>query len=154
MQVTYIGNTTFKRGNDFGEPPAGTIVLVAGEQISSIFGNSDWGINSIGFSTSIGTVYGPWGGPRGSSYSVSGPVYGFYGGLWGDVLGSFGIWTTDPPQPPTPTPASNPAGMMRSKMFGGSLPNDTLWDDGSSFAGNPLLARWNYMRCSHMVYCI
>jgi hypothetical protein len=142
-----MGNTTLKHGNDYGEAPTSTVVLAAGEGISSIFGNADWGINSIGFALNSGTVYGPWGGPGGFGYTISGPVYGFYGGMRGSILGSLGIWTTDPPPLPSPTPAPNPAGMMRSKMFGSALPTDTQWDDGSTFAGNPCCRLASFNQC-------
>jgi hypothetical protein len=95
--VTYTGNTTLKHGNNYGDQPTGTVLLAAGEQISSIFGKADHYIRSIGFTTTWGAVLGPWGDTAaGQGYSISGPVYGLYGGLWGDVLGSLGTWTTDP----------------------------------------------------------
>ncbi len=137
--MTYIGNTTFKHGNDLGVPPAATVVLSPGEDITSIFGNSGWFIRSLGFTTSWGTVYGPWGDPSETAFSIPGPVFGFYGAHWGNIFSSFGIWTTDPPSVPGPTPAPNPAGVFRSKMFGGLSVNDTRWDHGSTFAGNSLL---------------
>jgi hypothetical protein len=120
IQVTYIGNTTLKHGADYGEPPLGTVVLGAGEQISSVFGTSEILIYSIGFTTSWGTVYGPWGGPTGYGFSIDGPVYGFYGGMANEILGSIGTWTTDPLPAANPIPVPNPDGMMRSKMFGGT----------------------------------
>jgi hypothetical protein len=92
-----MGNTTLKHGNDYGEQPSGTVLLAAAEQVNSIFGNADRYIRSIGFTTSSGAVFGPWGDTdAGRGYSISGPVYGLYGGLWGDVLGSLGAWTTEP----------------------------------------------------------
>ncbi len=133
--MTYIGNTTFKHGNDFGQNPAGTVVFAAGEEITSIFGDAGSLINSIGFKTSWGAVYGPWGGGGGVPYLVDGPVYGFYGGVVGDVVSAFGIWTTDSPSAPPP-PAPNPTGMVRSKMFGTSSATDGAWDDHPTFAGN------------------
>ncbi len=136
MQVTYIGNTTIKHGADFGEPPLGTVVLGAGEQIISIFGTSEVLIYSIGFTTSWGAVYGPWGGSTGYGFSIDGPVYGLYGGMANEIFGSIGIWTSDPLPEPSPTPAPNPPGLMRSKMFGGSSLTDSRWDDGSQYPGN------------------
>jgi hypothetical protein len=113
------------------------MVLIAGEQITSIFGNADQDINSIGFTTSSGTEYGPWGGPEGFDYSIYGPIYGLHGALRGNVLGALGTWTTDPPDMRTPTSAPSPTGMTKSKMFGSSLPTDSEWDDGSTFPGKP-----------------
>ncbi len=98
VQVTYIGNTTFKHGDDYGEAPIVTIVFGAGEQITSIYGRTDRSINSIGITTSTGTVHGPWGGHAGDAFSIPGPVYGLHGGLQNDVLGSLGTWTTQPPK--------------------------------------------------------
>jgi hypothetical protein len=97
IQVTYIGNTTVKHGNHYGKAPTGTMVLAGGDQISSTFGNADKLVRSIGFTTISGAVFGPWGeNNTGSDYIFPGPVYGFYGGLWGDVLGSLGTWTIYP----------------------------------------------------------
>jgi hypothetical protein len=135
----YIGNTTTKHGYDYGERPKGTVVLEPGEQISSVFGNADWAINSMGFTTCSGAIYGPWGGTGGSAFSIDGPVYGLFGGLWGDILGSFGAWTTNTATPNNPVLGPNPSGMMRSKLFGSSLLNDSHWDDGSTFPGDSLL---------------
>ncbi len=98
IQVTYIGSTTFKHGNDYGEAPNVTIDFGTGEQITSIFGRAGRSINSIGFTTSTGTVYGPWGGREGDAFSIPGPVYGLHGGLQNDVLGSLGTWTVEPPK--------------------------------------------------------
>jgi hypothetical protein len=139
IQVTYIGNTIRKHGYDFDERPVGTVVLADGEDLTSIFGQSDALIRCIGFTTSSGAIYGPWGDrTRGIAFSFDGPVYGLYGGLWGDVLSAFGTWTTDSPPPPSPTPVPNPPGLIRSKMFGGSSLTDNQWDDGTTFAGKPL----------------
>jgi hypothetical protein len=135
FQVTYIGNTTLKHGNDYGDAPTGTIVLGTGEHITSVFGRADRSINSIGITTSMGATYGPWGGPEGVTYSIPGPVYGFHGGLQGDVLGSLGTWTLDSPQMASKYMVPNQPGMMRSKMFGGSSLIDSEWDDGSTFSG-------------------
>jgi hypothetical protein len=135
--VTYIGNTIQKHGVDLGKSPTATVLLDDGEQISSIFGTVDLLIRSIGFATTSGAIYGPWGKTDGSVFSINGPVYGFYGGLWDDVLGKLGIWTTDPPIVPTPTPSPNPSGVMRSRMFGGASFIDSRWDDGANFAGKP-----------------
>jgi hypothetical protein len=147
FQVTYIGNTTRKRGLDYGNPPTATVVLSPGEQITNVFGSAWWFIVSIGFTTSSGTVYGPWGDWNGgwSKFSLDGPVYGFYGGWWGSDLSGIGIWTTNrtTTPPPTPNPGINPRGMMRSRMFGGSLSTDSQWDDGSTFAGSSLAHGWS-----------
>jgi hypothetical protein len=74
IQVRYIGNTTFKHGDDYGEAPTVTIVFGGREQITSIFGRADRSINSIGITTSTGKIYGPWGGPEGDAFSIPGPV--------------------------------------------------------------------------------
>jgi hypothetical protein len=86
-----------------------------------------------------------WGGGGGVPYLVDGPVYGFYGGVVGDVVSAFGIWTTDSPSAPPP-PAPNPTGMVRSKMFGTSSATDDAWDDHPTFAGNTQSAEqlWGY----------
>ncbi len=132
--MTYIGNTAFKHGKDFGEPPTATVVLSAGEELTSIYGTNNFCIRTLGFTTSWGSVYGPWGeSPGPLSFSLTGPIYGVYGGMADDIFGSIGIWTTDPPPSPAPIPAPNPVGMRRSKMFGGSAISQ--WDDGSKFAG-------------------
>ncbi len=142
--MTYIGDTTFKHGADFGDPPTGTVVLAVGEEITSIFGHTGYGIHSMGFTTSLGAIYGPWGQLENDEYLIAGPVYGFFGGMWGDILTSFGIWTTDP-RATTLRPAPNPPGMMRSIMYGGSSLPENQWDDGSTMIGNPQLL---FMRCS------
>jgi hypothetical protein len=137
MQVTYIGNITQKHGLDYGNTPTGTVVLHPGEQITSIFGRNWWWLSSIGFTTSWEAIYGPWGDLEGGwdAYSLDGPVYGLFGGFTGSVISGLGIWTTDNSLPPSPTPAPNPPGMMRTKMFGGSSPSESQWDDGPNFAG-------------------
>ncbi len=136
--MEYIGNTTSKHGNDYGEAPTATIVLGTGEQITSIFGKAGRIINSFGITTSTGKVHGPWGGREGVAYSIPGPVYGLHGGLQGDVLGSLGTWTTDPPEMAIKYWAANQPGMMRSKLFGGASVMDSEWDDGSTFPGTRL----------------
>jgi hypothetical protein len=135
--VTYIGGTTLEHGVARGKSPPGTVVLADGEQIISIFGTAAILIRSIGFVTTSGAIYGPWGGPGGGEFSINGPVYGFYGDLCGDILGQLGIWTMDSSTPPSPTPSPNPPGMLRSKMFGGVSLIQNGWDDTSTFAGNP-----------------
>jgi hypothetical protein len=89
----------------------------------------------MGFTTSSGEIFGPWGELDNDEYSIAGPVYGFYGAMWGDVLTSIGIWTSDPPPSPSLSPALNPPGMMRSIMYGDTSPGENQWDDGSTLTG-------------------
>jgi hypothetical protein len=94
-------------------------MVTGGDHISSIFGNADNLVRSIGFTTSSGAVHGPWGERNaGSDYLIPGPVYGLYGGLWGDVLGSFGTWTAEPP----PISKEVPGNSQGSQMVGLGVP--------------------------------
>jgi hypothetical protein len=132
-------------GTDMGDPssPTGAVALEQCEQIVGMFGSAGGLIYSIGFRTSLGRVYGPWGSTRGDPFSYPGVVYGFYGGeKWGSIA-AIGAWVailTPPPPPSPPLPASPPPptrGMLKSPLFGASGDLTVEWDDGPSRDGQP-----------------
>jgi hypothetical protein len=111
LQVTYLLNTTLSHGI-VGGRPVGKLTLASGEGLSSIFGTSSEYINSVGFSTDQGLIYGPWGNTtNGSPYRFTGPLTGFFGGNKNLGLAALGVWANDgsklaPPPPPPPSPMS------------------------------------------------
>jgi hypothetical protein len=141
QQVTYNGNTTMRHGDVNGLRFAGSFTLAPDEQIISVHGRSGVGLDSLGFTTSKGNIYGPWGGTGGGPYRINGPVCGFHGGRGngGSLLNAIGVWTISspgsPPPPSKPPPPPIP-GMIQSPMFGGQSNLSSTWDDGASFAGH------------------
>jgi hypothetical protein len=139
-QVTYVGGTVLKRGDDCGQNPVGSFTLSADEQIIVVSGGAGYNIDRIGFTTSKGNTYGPWGGTGGSAFRLEGPVYGFYGGInhWGQyyALGGVGTWTDPTPTPAAPSsPPSPPILDMRSPVFGSQNSLSLTWDDRAAFPG-------------------
>ncbi len=137
--MTYIGNTTFKHGADFGQAPVGTFTLSADEQIVAVDGASGLYIDRIGFFTSKGNRYGPYGSPGDINFRLGGPVYGFYGGYDGTpFVSGIGIWTLPSPTPP-PSPSSPPPppvpGRSQLPVFSGHGDLSSTWDDGALFTG-------------------
>jgi hypothetical protein len=147
LQVTYLDGPTIMHGKDMGDhsSPAGALSLEKCEQLVGIFGASGSLLYSIGFNTSLGRVYGPWGTSRGESFAYPGIVYGFYGGeKWG-CIGGIGAWVAPPGPPLVPPPSLAPSppplptrGMSKSPLFGSSTGPFTSWDDGPSHAGPSL----------------
>jgi hypothetical protein len=125
-------------------PPAGALLLEQSEELLGIFGAGESLVHSIGFNTSRGRVYGPWGSIRGSPFAYAGVVYGIYGGeKWGCV-GAIGVWVallappSGPPSVTLPSPPPPPTrGTSKSPRFGASSGVDTVWDDGPSHGGKP-----------------
>jgi hypothetical protein len=137
-------------GSDGGRPdnPDGSFTLAPGEQLVRIFGHSGALIDAMGFKSSKGIQYGPWGGGGGGPYFYDGVITGFFGATntgWGDVLGQIGIWFTPyapagmPPPPPVPGRSSSP-------LFGTGPGNQ--FDDGAAFSGdNGLHSAWIALFC-------
>jgi hypothetical protein len=146
LQVTYLNGPSLKHGTDMGEPrtPAGTVLLDPFEQVVGIIGTSESLVNSIGFNTSWGRAYGPWGSRTGSPFANPGTVYGFYGGnKWG-CIGAIGTWVALVPPPSDPSSLMSPSppppptrGTSKSPRFGSTAGFDTIWDDGPSHSGQP-----------------
>ncbi len=63
------------------------VIRVLGTQIGS-------SITSIGFSTSRGRTFGPWGTGGGDPFSVDGQLLGFFGGLQDGNISGIGVWYT------------------------------------------------------------
>eukprot|EP00884_Botryococcus_braunii_P004202 jgi/Botrbrau1/13783/Bobra.0056s0034.1 len=147
FSVTYSDGTYYMHGSNLGRPdrPDGIINLAPGEQLVRIFGHAGEAIDAMGFLSSTGTQYGPWGGGGGSPWFFDGIISGFYGwnvsgnGVWG-TLGGVGVWaipiSLQPPGPPPP-PA---VGRSKSPLYG-SGPG-TSFDDGPSFSGIQSIAVW------------
>jgi hypothetical protein len=163
LQLAYTDGPTIMHGTDMGDNSltAGAIQLDDCEQLSGIFGTSGSLVYSIGFNTSLGHVYGPWGSTQGQVFAYSGAIYGFFGGdKWGSI-GALGAWValSVPPVPPSP-PAHPPPplatrGMTKSPLFGGSGGVNTPWDDGPSHAGQaPQVHDTIHMQeCDISFYC-
>jgi hypothetical protein len=111
FQVTYLVNTTLSHGIISGKP-VGRLTLAPGERLNSIFGTSSDFLNSLGFTTDQGLIYGPWGNnTNGIPYRYIGPLTGFFGGNKNQGLVALGVWAIDgstlaPPPPPPPSPPS------------------------------------------------
>jgi hypothetical protein len=148
LQVTYLDGPTGMHGTDMGDPsmPAGSVVLKDCEQIVTIYGTSASLVNAIGFNTSLGRVYGPWGTLKGATFAYPGAVYAFFGGEKCGCIGAIGAWVdppgppTQPPQPLSPSPPPPPTrGMSKSPLFGAGRGLNRVWDDGPSHTGKLFL---------------
>ncbi len=134
--------------------PAGNIVLDAQEQLVGMFGKAGPSISQLGFKSSYGISYGPWGGAMGgSSFASGGPVVAFFGAMRADsccpqdCLGALGVWISNvpaPPQLPAPPPPPPPArGMFQSQLFGGNQDFAySDWDDGPLYPGRISHLEW------------
>lgn len=142
-QVTYNGNKVFTRGRTGGNP-TGSITLAPGETITAIFGGSGAIVDRVGFRTSFGRTFGPWGGTGGGIFDLSVPVVGFYGGRYNSAVSALGIYTIGP------IPAiTRPPSLVKSTMVGGDgAPKDRPWDDNPGFEGGPAPPP-NFLSLSH-----
>jgi hypothetical protein len=61
--------------------PDYTVSLQPGETISAVFGRTGDLVDAIGFWTSVGRQFGPYGGIGGAPFEFNGPVYAFFGGI-------------------------------------------------------------------------
>jgi hypothetical protein len=161
-QITYLDGPTIMHGTDMGNAslPTASVNLERCEQLVGILGTSDSLVYSIGFNTSEGRVYGPWGSPLGKPFTYPGAVFGFFGAeRWG-CIAAIGVWVADlatlfdslpPPSPVPPPPPTR--GMSKSPVFGGNDGLNTPWDDGPSHEGSPSYkyrqrtAKWSPRGC-------
>jgi hypothetical protein len=140
-QVTYIGGTVIKHGDDCGAPPLANFTLSSDEQITVVNVRTGDFIDSIGFVTSKGNTYGPYGGGGGGPTRLEGRVHAFYGGIFRlfgcPILSSIGIWTDPPPTPAAPTSPSPPPVLdVKSALFGRQSALPTTWDDRAAYTGH------------------
>jgi Domain of unknown function (DUF1929)/Jacalin-like lectin domain/Kelch motif len=84
-----------------------TITLAAGESLVSVFGGSGWWIDRIGFTSSTGRAFGPFGGNGGAAFDLRAPVgttvVGLFGSASSTLLDKIGLYAADAPAPPPPT---------------------------------------------------
>jgi hypothetical protein len=165
-QVAYHGGLVTVHGQGNG-PPAGGLDLNEQEQLLGMFGKAGpSGVSQLGFNSSYGTSYGPWGGGiSGSPFASTGRVVAFFGAMKAgpqDCLGALGVWMSNlpaisppPPPPPRPPPAR---GMSQSRLFGGDLGFEySDWDDGPSYPGGTSHVRapmvWMLSTIAHPCSC-
>jgi hypothetical protein len=84
-------------GSDNGFPrrPDGDVPFLNGNTFRGIrmFGTAtDSRVTSIGFQTTKGRTYGPWGGGGGGTFSVEGNVLSFFGALQNRSVSGIGLW--------------------------------------------------------------
>jgi hypothetical protein len=133
-----------------------SIFLPPGGLIVGVFGRISTTLASIGFWTSDGTQYGPYGSAdEGDFFAFTGQVYSFFGSVserYKQVTG-LGFWTDAPAPPPAPTllppppappldapspPARPPLpnlGRIRTYVYGNLGDENAFWDDGPSYTG-------------------
>jgi hypothetical protein len=71
------------------------MVNISAEHIIRVFGTvSGNSITSIGFRSTKGFIYGPYGPGSGEPFTVDGLVLGFFGALNNRVLSGIGVWYT------------------------------------------------------------
>lgn len=105
--MVYRERPGFLIGNPESRPqPDYTVVLGAGEQLVGAFGGTGQG-TYIGFYTSTGQQYGPYGRVQGTPFTFWGPIYGISVSYTASALQSWTFWT-DPPSPPPPPPSPAP----------------------------------------------
>jgi hypothetical protein len=103
------------------------------EKLVSVFGTANAiSITSIGFTTSKGRAFGPFGTGDGAPFRVDGQVLGFFGALNnnGDISG-IGVWYA-----PAVAPIL-PASLTMSPAYG-NLVNVWTWDDTPNLGGTAL----------------
>ncbi len=111
-QVTYRAGLVQAHGQVSGTP-AGNVVLSEQEQLTGMFGKAGPLISQLGFNSSRGTPYGPWGGgTSGFPFASGGPVVAIFGGTRAgccpeNCLVALGVWMSNilaPPTVPAPPP--------------------------------------------------
>eukprot|EP00884_Botryococcus_braunii_P011613 jgi/Botrbrau1/20452/Bobra.145_2s0016.1 len=156
IQVVYAEDFGPVRGSvGIAEVPDVDLVFPPGETIVGAIGSADYSslqLVSLGFWTSLGNQYGPYGGPLtdGTQFGFLGNIYGFFGGIYSTLLSGIGFWTDAPspppappsrPPPPVPPPSSNSpspplynSGRVQGPALGLFEPaNVVYWDDGPKF---------------------
>jgi hypothetical protein len=116
-QTNYVGGiSTVLHGKAQGNLT--TITFSEGELITSISGRARNMINQLILTTSLGKSYTIGGKYGGTSFSLRGPVYGFFGANaifgGGYTLVALGYWTDASylPPPPPPSPVLPTSGTM------------------------------------------
>jgi hypothetical protein len=112
------------------------------EQIISVFGTANGSsITSLGFKTSTGGTYAPWGPGQGDPFAVDGLILGFFGALEDGAISGLGVWYT-----PTTTfkPGQLPLRMNYLEMSAafGDMSSVATWDDSTpDMGGAPMCSR-------------
>jgi hypothetical protein len=103
------------------------------ERFVNVFGTATGcSITSIGFKTTKGRTFGPWGSGFGGPFSVDGLVLGFYGALQKGAISGLGVWYT--PEITFTIPA-----FLEMTPAYGNLVNVWTWDDTPDMSGVPHL---------------
>jgi hypothetical protein len=130
-------------GTDYDEPsrPEKSLVIQpTDEWVTSMFGTARGSgngssITSIGFTTSRGRIFGPFGAGSGNPFSVFGLLLGLYGALDNKYLSGIGAWYT-PVATSIPGVVMFPRSLDRSPAYG-NLNNAWTWDDAPDNSGVP-----------------
>jgi hypothetical protein len=140
------------------EVPDVDLVLQPGETIVGALGSAsgdccDQRVVCLGFWSSLGRQYGPYGGDLSdaSVFTFLGNIYGFFGGLspYNNYVSGIGFWTDAPSPPPAPPfrpppplpPSSNSpspppvynSGRVQGPTLGDFSSYTTYWDDGPNY---------------------
>ena len=168
------------RGNTYGRDADFPVLFSTGDVVVGAFGTHDTQylngfpccnqnpvFRSIGFRTSSGKQYGPYGqATLGTEWMHTGPIRGFYGALTYNIPRSLGFYvdaTSTPPALPAPPspPPSPPArpsppnlGRIKSSVGAGDPiggATEVRWDDGPNYQGRHLW--WQpTLIASHSIY--
>jgi hypothetical protein len=123
-------NNGFPSRPDVFVPPISILVEQITKVVGSASGNS---ITSIGFRTSRGTTYGPWGVGGGEPFEIDGLLVGLFGALEDGEISGIGVWYTPTV---TFTPGINPFPMfLEMSPAVGDLTNVWTWDDTPDMSG-------------------
>jgi hypothetical protein len=144
------------RGSDDGLPSRPdfrvTIRNTSAEQFNRVFGTVTGStITSIGFRTTRGVTYGPFGLGYGEPFSVEGLVLGFFGALDNGAISGFGVWYMAMGGP-NPWPVPLPFTFLEMSPAFGNVSNAAMWDDTIPDMGGVHMflasigARWPTMR--------
>jgi hypothetical protein len=153
LQITFKGATQQMHGTDNGFParPDGRVTISnsTAERVIRVFGTQTGStITSIGFSTTRGRTFGPWGTGGGDPFSVDGQLLGFFGGLQDGAVSGIGVWYT-------PDVASTvPTNMEMSPAYG-NLVNVWTWDDTPDLGGAHIMTSptdWALEMKRHLFY--
>jgi hypothetical protein len=151
LQTEYTDGAKLSHGGtDTSDPPATTLTFAQNEMITGMWAGQSGGIPTLGFNTSLGRTLVLTGPYLGRTFSITSPLYGFFG--WccfpaavfpsGQCLDGWGAWTAAP-SPPPPPPSKSPPPLppppppplpptVKSTIFVSDFvtdPNPT-WDDG------------------------
>jgi hypothetical protein len=130
-QVTYVDGMVSMQGSSGGRSNSdGSVQLARGEVIVGMFGTVSGYLNSIGFKTSSGNTFGPFGGTDGSQFQVFGVPIGFFGGTRNNIMGAIGFYSFQGSR------------AQYTQLWGLNVGDygSVAWDDGPGQAGRAAVA--------------